>query len=89
MSVYLGNLNVNDIQKRAGVEFPKELVEYMEPRQQALASNIKEGFWHCFDIPFVLMCGDRDTAEEIYKYLVPLSKSFKEELQISLNPKTN
>lgn len=80
----LGNLNIEEIQKRSGVTFPEELVEYMKPRKQEGASNIKVGKWHCFDIPFVLVCGDMETAKEIFKYLEPMSKQFKEKLQISL-----
>lgn len=81
----LGNLNIEEMQKRAGVTFPQELVEYMTPRKQEAASNIKAGKWHCFDIPFTLVCGDRDTATEIYKHLSPMSSDFKEKMQISIS----
>ena len=84
MSIYLGNLSIEEIESRSGVKFPKELIDYMEPRKQNNASNVKAGEWHCFDTPFTLVCGDRATAEEIYKHLGPLSKKFKEPLQISL-----
>ena len=80
----LGNLNIEQIEKRSGVTFPKELKDYMKTRQQQSASNIKSGHWHCFDIPFNLVCGDRETAVEIHKHLAPLSSEFKEKLQISL-----
>lgn len=81
----LGNLKIPEIEKRAGIEFPSKLVEYMTARQQHDASNIAAGKWHCFDIPFNLVCGDRETATEIYKHLAPLSKDFREPLQISLS----
>ncbi len=85
MSIFLGNLSIDEMQTRSGVKFPQELVDYMETRKQDKASNIKPGMWHCFDIPFNLVCGDRQTAERIYKYLGPLSKNFKEPMQISLS----
>lgn len=81
----LGNLTIDEMQKRAGVTFPKELVEYMEPRKQEEASNIKAGKWHCFDIPFTLLCGDRETATEIYKHLSPMSSDFKKKMRISIS----
>ena len=84
MSIYLGNLGIDDIEKRVGVNFPQELKDYMMPRKQDKASNIAPGKWHCFDIPFVLVCGDRETAEKIYEYLSPLAGDFKEPLQICL-----
>lgn len=85
MSILLGNLNIDEIEKRSGVKFPKELVDYMEPRKQDNASNVKPGKWHCFDIPFNLVCGDMDTAKEIYNHLAPLAGDFKEKMQISIS----
>lgn len=84
MSIYLGNLDIEEIERRSGVEFPQELKDYMSDKKQESASNIAEGKWHCFDIPFVLVCGGRNMAEHIYKYLAPMSKDFKEQLQIAL-----
>jgi len=84
MAIYLGNLGVEDIQSRCGVAFPSELIDYMTPRKQEEAENVKKGMWHCFDIPFVLVCGDMETATEIYKHLQPLSSKIKQQLQISL-----
>lgn len=84
MSVLLGNLSIKEIEERSGVAFPAALVRYMTPRKQDKAANIKPGKWHCFDIPFTLVCGDQSTAEEIFSHLAPMSKDFKEQLQISL-----
>ena len=86
MRIFLGNLSIEEMESRVGVKFPKGLVEYMSSRKQNNASNVKPGKWHCFDIPFILICGDRKTADEIYKYLEPLSEDFQERLQISLSP---
>lgn len=85
MSIYLGNLDLKEIERRAGVTFPLELWEYMADKRQEKASDIATGKWHCFDIPFVLVCGDMETATEIYKHLSPMSKDFKEPLQIALS----
>lgn len=84
MNIQLGNLSIAEIEKRSGVKFPEELVNYMEPRRQEKAEGVKTGQWHCFDIPFNLLCGDMETATEIHKHLAPFSKDFKELLQISL-----
>ena len=85
MSIYLGNLSIAEIERRSGVDFPVELKEYMEPRRQQSASDVAEGKWHCFDIPFVLVCGGMETATEIHNHLKAFSSSFKEQLQISLS----
>lgn len=85
MSIYLGNLGIEQIELRTGITFPHELREYMKGRKQESAANVAAGKWHCFDIPFTLVCGDRKTAEDIFKHLSPMSKDFKEPLQIALS----
>ncbi len=81
----LGNLKIEEIEKRSGIEFTKELKDYMKTCKQESASNIKQGKWHCFDIPFTLVCGDMETATKIHNHLKPFSSDFKEPLQISIS----
>ena len=80
----LGNLSLEQIQIRAGVRFSPELIEFMEPRRQPLAEGVKSGQWHCFDLPFVLLCGDLETANEIHRHLKDQSEEFEETLQIAI-----
>lgn len=84
MFIMLGNLSIEEIEIRSGITFPEDLKSYMATRHQPEAGNVKPSKWHCFDIPFTLVCGDRETATEIYKYLKPFSSEFKEPLQIAL-----
>lgn len=72
------------MEKRTGVIFPLELKQYMEPRRQQSAKNIKPGMWHCYDIAFLLICGDIDTATQIYGHLKKFNSEFKEQLQIAI-----
>ena len=82
IKIALGNLSIDEMQERSGVTFPDELIDYMSERRQQKAENIAVGMWHCFDIPFILVCGDKETVDEIYKHLKPLSSEFKEEMRI-------
>jgi len=84
MSIYLGNLSVADMEHRCGVKFPTALHEYLVDKHQPSAANIMSGKWHCFDIPFVLVCGDMQTATTIHGHLCNLGKEFKQPLQIAL-----
>ncbi len=84
MSIMLGNMSIDEMQSRAGVSFPDELVDYMRSRHQPEAEDIQPGKWHCFDMPFTLVCGDRDTAAEIFKHLSPLASKFRKQMQIAL-----
>ena len=85
MNIYLGNLSIEEIESRAGVSFPEELKKYMDTRRQESASNIKNGKWHCFDIPFNLVCGDMETATKIFNSVKDRSNECKEQLQFSLS----
>lgn len=65
MSIYLGNLTVEQIEKRTGITLSDEHREYMTAHRQAAVNDtpIADGAWHCFDIPFILMTANKDTAE--------------------------
>jgi hypothetical protein len=84
MSIRLGNLTVSEIETRAGVIFPEELKKLLAESHQDHATNIKDGEWHCFDMPFVLVCGGMTLAQTIYDHLKMMSSQFKEPLQIAL-----
>lgn len=84
MNIMLGNMTIEEMEKRSGVIFPDELKEYMLPRHQAKADNVQSGKWHCFDIPFTLVVGDMETATHIYGYLKDMSHQFETPLQIAL-----
>ena len=87
MNIMLGNLSVNQIEQRLGIDFPKEIKEFMEQTHQASANNVAEGKWHCFDIPFHLVCGDMETAVKIYDSIKEKTKYCKESLAISITNK--
>jgi len=89
MNIMLGNLSVSQIEKRLGIEFPEEIKEFMKKTHQSKASNITKGKWHCFDMPFCLVCGDIDTATKIYNSVKDRNNEIKETLPISINGSNN
>jgi hypothetical protein len=80
----LGNLTIEEMETRSGIKFPDELIQFMKLRHQPLAEGVKSGEWHCFDLPFTLLCGDMETATTILNHLMPFSGDFKEPMQISI-----
>lgn len=84
MSIMLGNLSTLEIQDRLGITFPQDLIDFMNETNQAEASNIQKGKWHCFDIPFNLVCGDVDTAKKVFSSLKDQAALCKEPLRISV-----
>lgn len=84
MNIMIGDMSVDDIEKRLGIEFPEEIREFMRKTHQENASKIKIGKWHCFDIPFSIVCGDKETATKIYNSVKDRSEECKAQLQFSL-----
>lgn len=85
MSIMLGNLSVSQIEKRLGIDFPEDIREFMNNNHQSDASNIAKGKWHCFDLPFNLVCGDMEVATKIFNSVKERSSECKEVLQFSLS----
>lgn len=85
MALYLGNLSVNEIEKRIGINFPEDIREFMNSTREMSAQKTPAGKWHCFDIPFMLVCGDIETAKKIYNSVKDQSEKIKEPLQIGLS----
>ncbi len=85
MIIHLGNLSVEQIEKRTGITLSDEHREYMKAHRQEAVNDtpIADGAWHCFDIPFRIMTGNKETAEHYRDMLSTYDWSeCKEPLQI-------
>ena len=80
----LGNLTIPEMEKRMGIKIPVDTVAFMNAAHQDKAEKIAKGKWHCFDIPFILLCGDADTAQKIYDGIKHLHKEIKQPLHICI-----
>lgn len=84
MEIYLGNLTVDQIEKRTGITLSDDDREFMKSnRQENVSIPLEEGKWHCYDIPLMLMTRDIKTAI-IYKDMLTKYdwSSCREALQI-------
>lgn len=84
MGFMLGDQSVEQIEKRIGFEFPEEIRTFMKGSHQSKAENIEKGKWHCFDLPFNMVCGDIETATKIFNSVKDRSSEVKEMLRISI-----
>ena len=84
MSIMLGDQSVYQIESRLGIEFTEDIREFMKNTHQSRANNIEKGKWHCFDIPFNIVCGDIETATKIFNSVKEKSDQCKEALQFSI-----
>ena len=84
MWIMLGNLTLKQIEDRTGIELSVEDRAELNGMRQEKAENIASGKWHCFDLPFMVVCGDKQTAEKMVKILSAYDWSkAKQALQIS------
>lgn len=68
----LDNLSIQQMESRMGIEFPAKLKDVLEKYHQHEASDIQPGFWHCFDLPFTMVCGNQDLADLVLEHLSPM-----------------
>ena len=66
MGIMLGNLSVEQIEKRIGIELSEDDKKILKETHQAHVNNvpIEHGKWHCFDLPFMFLTHDKETAEK-------------------------
>ena len=69
MSIMLGNQTPEQIEKRLRISLSDEHKEELRNTWQQKAEHIADGKWHCFDLPFMIVCGDKPTAEKILNML--------------------
>ena len=62
--IFLGNLSVEQIEKRTGITLSEADREFMKSNRQEKINNtpLETGKWHCYDLPFMLMTHDEQTA---------------------------
>ena len=82
MGIMLGNLNIHEIQTRLGVKFSEEDVKVLNEIRCENA-KVEQGKWHCFDIPFIIVCGGMETRNKVIDILTPYAGDFKTQIQIA------
>ena len=84
MSIFLGNLSISQIETRMGISLTEDERNTLNSMRQEKAEDIESGKWHCFDLPFMLICGDKQTAEKVVKIFQAHDLSrVREALQVS------
>lgn len=82
MGVMLGNLNLHEIQNRLGVNFSEQDIKILNEIRCEKA-KVEQGKWHCFDIPFIIVCGGMETRDKVISILSPYASKFKTSIQIA------
>jgi len=78
----LGDLSTMDIEQRLNITLSEADRDILEGMRQRKANDIQIGKWHCFDIPFQVVCGNRDTAVVVRNILASYETQMKGDIQI-------
>lgn len=83
MGIMLGNQTPEQIEARLHITLSDEHKNELKESWQQKAEDIANGKWHCFDIPFMLVCGDMETAKKWRDVFMSYDLSKAELFQIS------
>lgn len=83
MNIMLGNQTPEQIEKRLRITLSEADKEELRSTWQQKAEDIADGKWHCFDIPFMMVCGDKETATKWRDIFMNYDLSKGELFQIS------
>ena len=77
-----GDLKTTDIEQRLNITLSDTDRDKLEGMRQSKANDITPGKWHCFDMPFQILCGNRDTAFVVCDILAPYQAQMEGNIQI-------
>ena len=84
--ILLGNLSVKQIMDRSGVTFSDDDVQWLNERRSE-KTELRDGTWHCYDLPFMIICKTKELADEVLSRLNRYDWAHcKEALQLSWEP---
>ena len=83
MGIMLGNQTPDQIARRLKIELSEEHKTQLLESWQQKAEDIADDKWHCFDIPFMMVCGCKETAEKFRDLFLTYDLSKGELFQIS------
>lgn len=87
MYVYLGNVTIEEIQERVGTVFEPEDIERLKKTYSDDATVAGKEKWHCFEIPFAIVCGSTETAENVVGILTKYAGKFTRRVAIEVSSK--
>ena len=82
MTAKFGNLTVNEMEQLQEIKLSEDVKKRLESMRQNDAQDIKQGKFHIFKYPFVIDCGDEETAREVIDMLTPYSDKMVTPMQV-------
>lgn len=85
MFIFLGNLTVEQLEKRLGIELTDEDRKFISDSRQKEVNNtpLGDGKIHIYDIPLMIMCDTVNTAIKVRDMMMAYHPdTFKETFQV-------
>lgn len=83
MAIYLGNLSVEDLERRLEIELTEEERETLTNMREETCDKVDgNNKIHIYDIPFLIECGNPDARRTVIKILSPYASKMAMPLQI-------
>ena len=82
MSLRLGNLSVDDLERRLGVSLSESDRQFLEAARQNTAHVEEPDKLHIFDMPFSIICGSEELSKKVLAILLPHSGKVNETIEI-------
>lgn len=84
MAIYLGNLTTKQIENRLGIELTQAERSELDALREETTSRVHgRDVWHCYDIPFVIVCGSYGVCTKIRDIMSAYADRMKGTLQIA------
>lgn len=83
MAIYLGNLTIEQFENRCKITLTDEERETLNNLRESVCDKVGgHNKIHIYDIPFMIVCGNREARNTIIDMLTPYSKDIAVPLQI-------
>ena len=83
MAIYLGNLTIDQFEKRCGITLTDEEKVILNELREEKCDNVKgNNKIHIYDIPFLIECGNPEARKTVIDMLTPYAGEIKCALQI-------
>ena len=84
MYIFLGNLTPEQLEKRLGITLTDSDRNYLSEHRQEKVNNtpLGDGKIHIYDIPLIILCDVKETAEKIRDLFEKYPNNFKETFQV-------
>lgn len=83
MAIYLGNLSVEQLERRCGITLTDEQREILKSMIEPVCKKVEgNNKIHIYDIPLAIECGNPQARKTVIEILTPYSSQLKCPLQI-------